>query len=149
MWTSQLLWWNRIFSQNFRYVFGLCWSQSEAHCCNMRGTRRVKKQKRELLPQSPFLDLCQERERFLLKTFHLCLLHSSGIVAIIESKPECMKRQQRYHHRVCHYLGFDFPSTPPVIFCFSESKQIAVSFFPGFLVVIRGRFRTRVVFPFS
>ena len=66
--------------------------RAKHHCCKLLRGRRIKNKKKELLPQSPFLDNLekesQEREDL---SFILLCVHGSEIGAIIESKAECMK----------------------------------------------------------
>ena len=66
--------------------------RAKRHSCKLLRGRRIKNKKKELLPQSPFLDNLekesQEREDL---SFILLCVHGSEIGAIIESKAECMK----------------------------------------------------------
>ena len=108
--------------------------RAKPHCCKLLGARRIKK-KKELLPQSPFLDNLekenQEREDL---SFILICVHGSEIGAIIESKAEYMKDIINIRDNITiSAIIWIFISFSIYCYCmFSESEQIALSFFLGF-----------------
>ena len=91
--------------------------------------------KKELLPQSPFLDNLekesQEREDL---SFILICVHGSEIGAIIESKAEYMKDIINIRDNITiSAIIWIFISFSIYCYCmFSESEQIGLSFFLGF-----------------